>query len=139
LYAMPDKTLRGVAAYLNDPTLESVDVAFERMMQTEHDPDEQYGWRDGNGQCSRVHPVIAQSAREMLNKAENEKSGVISTMMSFLSLYRDPIVAKWTEYSDFRIADLQDAEQPVSLYLVTSPEDKNRLKPLIRLVLNQIA
>ncbi|PZD80234.1 type IV secretory system conjugative DNA transfer family protein, partial [Acidithiobacillus ferrooxidans] len=84
LYAMPDKTLRGVAAYLNDPTLESVDVAFERMMQTEHDPDEQYGWRDGNGQFTRVHPVIAQSAREMLNKAENEKSGVISTMMSFL-------------------------------------------------------
>ncbi|WP_312283503.1 type IV secretory system conjugative DNA transfer family protein, partial [Candidatus Igneacidithiobacillus taiwanensis] len=28
LYAMPDKTLRGVAAYLNDPTLESVDIAF---------------------------------------------------------------------------------------------------------------
>jgi type IV secretion system protein VirD4 len=139
LYAMPDKTLRGVAAYLNDPSLESVDIAFERMMQTDHDTDNQHGWRDGNGQPTQVHPVIAQSAREMLNKADNEKSGVISTMMSFLSLYRDPIVAQWTEKSDFRITDLQDAEQPVSLYLVTSPEDKNRLKPLIRLVLNQIA
>ncbi|WP_215844551.1 type IV secretory system conjugative DNA transfer family protein [Acidithiobacillus montserratensis] len=139
LYAMPDKTLRGVAAYLNDPTLESVDVAFERMMQTEHDQFDQYHWKDGNGQHTSVHPVIAQSAREMLNKADNEKSGVISTMMSFLSLYRDPIVAKWTEYSDFQITDLQDADQPVSLYLVTSPEDKNRLKPLIRLVLNQVA
>ncbi len=139
LYAMPDKTLRGVAAYLNNPALGSVDLAFEQMMQTEHDPDGQYGWRDGTGTPTTVHPVIAQSAREMLNKADNEKSGVISTMMSFLSLYRDPIVAKWTEYSDFCIADLQDAEQPVSLYLVTSPEDKNRLKPLIRLVLNQVA
>jgi type IV secretion system protein VirD4 len=139
LYAMPDKTLRGVAAYLNDPTLESVDVAFERMMQTVHDPDDQFGWLDGNNQPTQVHPVIAQSAREMLNKADNEKSGVISTMMSFLSLYRDPIVAKWTEYSDFRITDLQDADRPVSLYLVTSPEDKGRLKPLIRLILNQIA
>ena len=139
LYAMPDKTLRGVAAYLNDPTLESVDVAFGQMMQTVHDPENQYGWKDGSGQTTQIHPVIAQSAREMLNKADNEKSGVISTMMSFLSLYRDPIVAKWTEKSDFRITDLQDAEQPVSLYLVTSPEDKNRLKPLIRLVLNQIA
>jgi type IV secretion system protein VirD4 len=139
LYAMPDKTLRGVAAYLNDPTLESVDVAFERMMQTVHDPDDEFGWLDGNNQPTQVHPVIAQSAREMLNKADNEKSGVISTMMSFLSLYRDPIVAKWTEYSDFRITDLQDADRPVSLYLVTSPEDKGRLKPLIRLILNQIA
>ncbi|MBU2821930.1 type IV secretory system conjugative DNA transfer family protein, partial [Acidithiobacillus caldus] len=35
--------------------------------------------------------------------------------------------------------DLQDADRPVSLYLVTSPEDKGRLKPLIRLILNQIA
>ena len=139
LYAMPDKTLRGVAAYLNDPSLDSVDTAFARMMQTEHDPDGQRGWKDGNGLPTLVHPVIAQSAKEMINKADNEKSGVISTMMSFLSIYRDPIIAKWTEYSDFRIADLQDADRPVSLYLVTSPEDKNRLKPLIRLVLNQIA
>lgn len=139
LYAMPDKTLRGVAAYLNDPTLESVDVAFERMMQTVHDTDDQFGWLDGKNEPTQVHPVIAQSAREMLNKADNEKSGVISTMMSFLSLYRDPIVAKWTEKSDFKITDLQDADRPVSLYLVTSPEDKGRLKPLIRLVLNQVA
>jgi len=139
LYAMPDKTLRGVAAFLNNPALKEVDDAFLLMMQTEHDPDGMFRWRDGMNQPTRIHPVIAQSAKEMLNKADNEKSGVISTMMSFLSLYRDPIVAKWTEYSDFRIKDLQDHEQPVSLYLVTSPEDKNRLKPLIRLILNQIA
>ncbi|WP_312283641.1 type IV secretory system conjugative DNA transfer family protein, partial [Candidatus Igneacidithiobacillus taiwanensis] len=125
-------------AYLNDPTLESVDIAFERMMQTEHDPHDQYGWKDGNGIRTQVHPVIAQSAREMLNKADNEKSGVISTMMSFLSLYRDPIVAHWTEHSDFRITDLQDADRPVSLYLVTDMENGVRLQPLMRLVLQLI-
>ncbi|MHB1642327.1 MAG: type IV secretory system conjugative DNA transfer family protein, partial [Acidithiobacillus sp.] len=139
LYAEPDKTMRGVAAYLNDPELESVDVAFEKMLKVEHDPEGRFRWKDQRGQPVKVHPVIAQSAKEMINKADNEKSGVISTMMSFLSLYRDPIVAEWTEYSDFRILDLQDCEDPVSLYLVTSPEDKNRLKPLIRLVLNLIA
>ena len=139
LYAEPDKTMRGVAAYLNDPELESVDIAFEKMMKVEHDPEGRFRWKDQHGTAVKVHPTIAQSAKEMLNKADNEKSGVISTMMSFLSLYRDPIVAGWTEYSDFRILDLQDCEDPVSLYLVTSPEDKNRLKPLIRLVLNLIA
>ena len=144
LYAEPDKTLRGVAAFLNDPNLQGgVDEAFNKMMATEHDPDNRYHWRDPYDpkqlRTVKVHPVIAQSAKEMLNKAPNEKSGVISTMMSFLSLYRDPIVAEWTEYSDFHIQDMQDAEHPVSLYLVTSPEDKNRLKPLIRLVLNLIA
>ncbi|MBU2839822.1 type IV secretory system conjugative DNA transfer family protein [Acidithiobacillus thiooxidans] len=139
LYALPDKTLRGVAAFLNDPTLNSVDEAFERMLTTEHDPSGRFGWKDLMGKPTKVHQAIAQSAKEMINKADNEKSGVISTMMSFLSIYRDPIIAKWTEKSDFNIIDLQDADTPVSLYLVTSPEDKNRLKPLIRLVLNLVA
>ena len=85
-----------------------------------------------------VHPVVAQSARELLNKSENERSGVLSTAMSFLGLYRDPVVAKVTSHSDWRIADLVGAERPVSLYLVVPPSDISRTKPLIRLVLNQI-
>jgi type IV secretion system protein VirD4 len=40
-----------------------------------------------------VHPVVASAARELLNKSGNERSGVLSTAMSFLGLYRDPIVA----------------------------------------------
>ncbi|MGY2932829.1 type IV secretory pathway TraG/TraD family ATPase VirD4 [Bradyrhizobium sp. GM6.1] len=44
----------------------------------------------------RVHPVVASAARELLNKSENERSGVLSTTMSFLGLYRDPVVAKVT-------------------------------------------
>ena len=141
LYAEKDKTMRGVAAFLNDPELEDVDQAFDKMMQTKHRPANKnllVSWNTLYGK-NEVHPAIAQAAKEMKNKAANEKSGVISTMMSFLSLYRDPIVAEWTEYSDFHILDLQDADDPVSLYLVTSPEDKNRLKPLIRLVLNLVA
>jgi type IV secretion system protein VirD4 len=37
------------------------------------------------------HPVMASAARELLNKSENERSGVLSTAMSFLGLYRDPV------------------------------------------------
>ena len=33
---------------------------------------------------------IDSSAHELLNKSENERSGVLSTAMSFLGLYRDP-------------------------------------------------
>src|SRR3546814_19137276 len=58
--------------------------------------------------------------------------------MSFLGLYRDPIVAQNTSLCDWRIADLMDAEHPVSLYLVIPPSDISRTKPLVRLVLNQI-
>src|SRR3546814_15793146 len=77
-------------------------------------------------------------AREVLNKSENERSGVFSTAMSFLGLYRDPTVAAVTAASDWRIADLVEAEHPVSLYLVVPPSDISRTKPLVRLVLNQI-
>jgi type IV secretion system protein VirD4 len=78
------------------------------------------------------------SARELMNKSENERSGVLSTAMSFLGLYRDPVVAQVTARSDWRIVDLVAARHPVSLYLVVPPSDISRTKPLIRLVLNQI-
>ena len=74
----------------------------------------------------------------MLNKSENERSGVLSTAMSFLGLYRDPTVAAVTSRCDWRIADLVSAEHPLSLYLVVPPSDISRTKPLIRLILNQI-
>ena len=58
--------------------------------------------------------------------------------MSFLSLYRDPVVAANTERSEFRIGDLMNHRQPVSLYLVVPLASRDRLRPLIRLILNQI-
>ena len=58
--------------------------------------------------------------------------------MSFLGLYRDPVVAEVTSRCDWRIADLISGERPVSLYLVVPPSDISRTKPLVRLILNQI-
>jgi type IV secretion system protein VirD4 len=84
------------------------------------------------------HPVIASAARELLNKSENERSGVLSTAMSFLGLYRDPVAAQVTSRCDWRIRDLVEGAQPTSLYLVVPPSDISRTKPLVRLVLNQI-
>jgi type IV secretion system protein VirD4 len=59
--------------------------------------------------------------------------------MSLLALYRDPLIAANTAASDWRIADLMTAERPVSLYLVVPPSDISRTRPLVRLILNQIA
>nr|WP_312826891.1 conjugal transfer protein TraG [Brucella anthropi] len=125
LYAEPDKTLAGVASFLSDPK-RPVEATLRAMMSTPH-----------LGKAG-VHPVIASSARELLNKSDNERSGVLSTAMSFLGLYRDPVVAKVTARCDWRIADLVGGRQPASLYLVVPPSDINRTKPLIRLILNQI-
>lgn len=124
LYAGEDKTLRGVANFLSDPAC-PFEVTLHRMMATRH--------RDDG-----PHPVVASAAREVLNKSDNERSGVLSTAMSFLGLYRDPTVAEVTSRCDWRIADLIAARNPVSLYLVVPPSDISRTKPLIRLILNQI-
>jgi len=84
------------------------------------------------------HPVVASAARELRNKSENERSGVLSTAMSFLGLYRDPVVAEVTRRSDWRISDIVAGDQPTTLYLVVPPSDINRTKPLMRLLLNQV-
>jgi type IV secretion system protein VirD4 len=86
----------------------------------------------------RPHPVVASAARELLNKSENERSGVLSTAMSFLGLYRDPVVARVTSRCDWRIRDLVEEDRSTTLYLVVPPSDISRTKPLVRLVLNQI-
>ncbi len=85
-----------------------------------------------------VHPVVASAARELLNKSDNERSGVLSTAMSFLGLYRDPVVAEVTRRCDWRISDIVGDRRPTTLYLVVPPSDISRTKPLIRLILNQI-
>jgi type IV secretion system protein VirD4 len=81
---------------------------------------------------------VASAARELLNKSDNERSGVLSTAMSFLGLYRDPVVAQVTRQCDWRIRDLVEGQSPTTLYLVVPPSDINRTKPLVRLILNQI-
>ena len=128
LYAEEEKTLARVATFLSDPQRPFTET-LKRMMTTNH---------LGTDEAPRVHPVVASAAREVLNKSANERSGVLSTAMSFLGLYRDPVVAKVTSRSDWRIADLVETDAPVSLYLVVPPSDISRTKPLVRLVLNQI-
>ncbi|WOJ88340.1 conjugal transfer protein TraG [Methylocapsa polymorpha] len=125
LYAGADKTLAGVAAFLSDPK-RPIETTLKAMMTTPH-----------LGEAG-PHPVVASTARELLNKSDNERSGVLSTAMSFLGLYRDPVVAEVTRRCDWRITDLIADERPATLYLVVPPSDISRTKPLIRLVLNQI-
>ena len=128
LYAEEEKTLARVATFLSDPG-RSFAATLRAMMATNH---------LGTGDAPMVHPVVASAAREVLNKSENERSGVLSTAMSCLGLYRDPTVAAVTSSCDWRIADLVEGDHPVSLYLVVPPSDISRTKPLMRLVLNQI-
>ncbi|MGO9446441.1 MAG: type IV secretory system conjugative DNA transfer family protein [Thiobacillaceae bacterium] len=122
LYAEADKSLARVQSLLSTPG-KSIQEVMKDIQTTNH---------LGN----HPHPVVAQSAQSFLNKAANEASGVLSTALSFLSLYKDEVVAQNTCHSDFSLRSLM--ERPTSLYLVVPPSDKDRLKPLTRLIINQV-
>lgn len=124
LYAEQEKTLARLAAILADPK-RPVLALLEQMLDQPI--------RDG-----APHPVVAAGARQLLDMAEAERSGVVSTALGYLALYRDPVLARATEVSDFSISDLISGPRPVSLYLVVPPEELSRLKALLRLVLNQV-
>ena len=122
LYAEEEKTLRRVAELLSDPD-RPAGVLLEDMVRA--------GISSG-----RPHPVVAGIARQLLDMADAERSGVISTALGRLTTFRDPILAAATETSDFSIEDLARSGSPATLYICAPPEDLGRLRPVLRLMLN---
>ncbi|MCA9508057.1 MAG: IncP-type conjugal transfer protein TraG [Myxococcales bacterium] len=118
LYSHPRKSLTGVLEFLTTPEVSFVDN-LEDMSKSEHH-------------------IVKSVAQEMLNKHIEERSGVLSTAVSLLSIFRDPIVANATDHHDFEIKSLKKDKTPLSLYLVLPPSDISRLRVLLRMMLNQI-
>ena len=129
-------TLYDLSCMLADESRTIQDL-FKEMVETDHATLLREIFPEGVG-GDKAHVFIASSAREMLNKAENEASGVVSTALTNLALYRDPVVALNTAHCDFRIHDLMNHEKPVNLYLVISPADIDRMRPLLRLMVDMI-
>lgn len=124
LYAEHKKTLARLGELLADPGRPVLDLLDDMLRRP---------IKDG-----APHPVVAAGARQLLDMADAERSGVVSTALGYLALYRDPVLARATEASDFAIEDIIAGDRPVSLYLVVPPEEISRLKALLRLVINQI-
>lgn len=133
----------GRAATLNDLVMFMADESrdtealLNEMLETDHAALLREMFPDCAGEDA-AHSFVASSAREMLNKDEKESSGVLSSALVNMALYRDPIVAMNTARSDFHITDLMNHENPVDLYLVVSPADIDRVKPLMRLIMDMI-
>ena len=98
-------SLPAVDAALSDPNRNIVEL-WKEMIEYLH----------LNG---KNHPIVGMSARDMLDKPEEEAGSILSTAKSYLSLYRDPVVAKNVSRSDFCISDIMNHDQPVSLYIIT--------------------
>ena len=119
-----DATLPAVDAILSNPDRDIAELWME-MVTYEH-------------VNAKNHPTVASAARDMLDRPEEEAGSVLSTAKSYLALYRDPVVRRNVSKSEFRIKDLMNYDQPVSLYIVTHPNDKARLRPLVRILINMI-
>jgi len=117
-------TLPQVDRMLSDPDRDIAELWMEMMT---------YPHLDG-----RTNPVVSSSARDMQDRPEEEAGSVLSTAKSYLSLFRDPVVSKNVSASDFNIKQLMNHNDPVSLYIVTQPNDKARLRPLVRIMVNMI-
>ena len=117
-------TLPAIDKMLADPNRDVAELWLE-MMNYHHHPDEN-------------HPVVGAAARDMLDRPEEEAGSVLSTAKSYLALYRDPVVAHNVSASDFSVKDLMNYIDPVSLYIVTQPNDKARLRPLVRVMVTMV-
>lgn len=124
LYASKNKSIGTVLDIINNPNL-SLDDTLNKMMTTNHLGD-------------KPHPVVAQSCRSLIDSSPNIKGGIIKSVTTYLTLWDDPNVRKNTETSDFSLRDLMYSKNPVSLYLVISPADQARMKPLVRLMIELI-
>lgn len=131
-------TLQELTIMMSDPDRTTTEL-LDEMMGTDHaelfrefapDADARVG--------DACHIFIASSAREMASKAESEASGVLSSALVNMAIYRDPIININTARSDFHIHDLMNDEKPVDLYLVMPPDGIDRVRPLIRLMLDMI-
>lgn len=123
LYACEEKSLAQVLNFITDPT-RTVQETLTVMRDTPHTAD-------------GPHPVCQSVAQQMLNKAYEELSGVISSSVTLLQLYSDPVVARNTATSDFTIDSLIHSEHPYAFYFIVPPPDLVRTRALVRLLITQ--
>lgn len=108
-----------------DATCEAMMTTPHRLHPQTHEPE--------------VYPEVSRVARSLLSQAERFRSSVRGTAEGYLTLWADEIVCEVTSRSDFTIGDLVCLDKPVTLYLQPPPSDADRVRPLIRLMLNQVA
>ena len=118
-------SLADVAYALSDP-VRPADELWQEMVDNLH-------------LKSGPHSVIAAAGRDMIDRETRERGSVLSSAKTYLTLFQDPLITQNTRRSDFRIMDLMNHERPVSLYIVTRGSDKERLRPLVRLLFTMMA
>jgi len=82
-----------------------------------------------------IHPVAYMNIAAFLQKADKERSGVISTMNSNLELWANPLIDTATASSDINILDFK--KKRVTVYVGLTPDNLQRLQPLMQVFYQQ--
>jgi len=84
------------------------------------------------------NPFVSKAVQRQLNRADREASSIQSSIVTPMTVYDDPIVQRTVSRSDFVVRDLVYGEEPMSLYFKVPQPDRERLRPLVRLMLQLI-
>lgn len=83
----------------------------------------------------QIHPVSYMNIASFLQKADKERSGVISTLNSKLELWANPLIDTATASSDFNINHFK--RQKTTVYVGLTPDNLKRLQPLMQVFYQQ--
>jgi len=83
----------------------------------------------------KIHPVAYMNIAAFLQKADKERSGVISTANSSLELWANPLIDATTAKSDFDIRTFKQV--PTTVYVGLTPDNIQRLQPLMKIFYQQ--
>jgi type IV secretion system protein VirD4 len=82
-----------------------------------------------------IHPVAYMNIASFLQKADKERSGVISTLNSSLELWANPLIDATTAKSDFDFNVIK--KSPTTIYVGLTPDNIQRLAPLMQIFYQQ--
>ncbi len=85
----------------------------------------------------KIHPVSYMNIAAFLQKADKERSGVISTMNSGLELWANPLIDTSTASSDFNLMQLK--KEKLTVFCGVTPDNLQRLEPLLKVFYQQAA
>lgn len=83
----------------------------------------------------QIHPVAYMNIASFLQKADKERSGVISTLNSKLELWANPLIDTATATSDFNINLFK--RKTTTVYVGLTPDNLKRLEPLMQVFYQQ--
>jgi type IV secretion system protein VirD4 len=87
--------------------------------------------RDGE----TMNPVACMALNSFIQKAEKERSGVLSTLSAALELWVNPLIDAATAASDFDLRRFK--KEKTTLYVGVSPNNLHRLRPLLQIFYQQ--